>query len=110
MDCGSAKDLSPCNRARQGLGIDEGEKGGLPAHGTASAATALGARDAMWSMIIAGVDPNPAKAAQQEARPTDYWAAAHPFDREGQLPYQPQHPPPQAEGIRRHPRDFGGGG
>ena len=64
----------------------------------------------MWSMIIAGVDPNPAKAAQQEARPTDYWAAAHPFDREGRLPYQPQHPPPQAPENRPHPRDFGGGG
>ena len=55
-------------------------------HRTTSDATAWGARDATWSMVIAGIDPNPAKAAELKAWATDYWAAVHPFDRDGAYP------------------------
>ena len=55
-------------------------------HRPASDATAWGARDATWSMVIAGIDPNPAKAAELKAWATDYWAAVHPFDRDGAYP------------------------
>ena len=55
-------------------------------HRPAGDATAWGARDATWSMVIAGVDPNPAKAAELKAWATDYCAAVHPFDRDGAYP------------------------
>jgi hypothetical protein len=48
--------------------------------------TAWGARDAMWSMVIAGIDPDPAKAATLKSWATDYWAAVHPFNLEGAYP------------------------
>ena len=48
--------------------------------------TAWSARDAMWSMVIAGIDPDPAKAAELKTWATDYWAAVHPFNLEGAYP------------------------
>jgi FAD/FMN-containing dehydrogenase len=48
--------------------------------------TAWNARDAVWSMVIAGVDPDPAKAGELKRWATDYWSAIHPFDREGAYP------------------------
>jgi len=48
--------------------------------------TAWGARDATWSMVIAGIDPDPGKAAALKSWATDYWAAVHPFNLEGAYP------------------------
>ena len=40
-------------------------------------ATAWGARRARWSMVIAGIDPDPAKAPELERWADDYWTALH---------------------------------
>ncbi len=45
--------------------------------------TAWAARDANWSMVIAGIDPNPANAAAITRWTKDYWAALHPFNKGG---------------------------
>lgn len=39
--------------------------------------TAWGARRATWSMVIAGIDPNPTKAGELKSWATDYWRAVH---------------------------------
>jgi FAD/FMN-containing dehydrogenase len=49
-------------------------------------ATAWGYRDAAWSMVIYGVDPNPAKSPALKQWARDYWAAVHPFDLAGAYP------------------------
>ena len=41
--------------------------------------TAFSYRDAMWSMVIVGVDPEPANAEKITTWTKDYWAALHPF-------------------------------
>ena len=46
-------------------------------------ATAWGYRDAAWSMVIFGVDPDPAKAPVLKQWAQDYWAAVHPFNLAG---------------------------
>jgi FAD/FMN-containing dehydrogenase len=46
-------------------------------------ATAWGYRDASWSMVIYGVDPDPAKAPALKQWAQDYWAAVHPFNLPG---------------------------
>jgi FAD/FMN-containing dehydrogenase len=46
-------------------------------------ATAWGYRDAVWSMVIFGVDPDPAKAPVLKQWAQDYWAAVHPFNLAG---------------------------
>ena len=46
-------------------------------------ATAWGYRDAAWSMVIFGVDPDPAKAPALKQWAQDYWAAVHPFNLPG---------------------------
>jgi hypothetical protein len=46
-------------------------------------ATAWGARDMRWSMVIAGIDPDPAKAPALKAWVKDYWAAVHPLNGHG---------------------------
>lgn len=45
--------------------------------------TAWNARDATWSMVIAGIDADPGKAAALTRWARDYWNAIHPFNREG---------------------------
>jgi hypothetical protein len=45
--------------------------------------TAWGYRDAAWSMVIFGVDPDPAKAPALKQWAHDYWAAVHPFNLPG---------------------------
>ena len=47
------------------------------------AETPWGARGATWSMVIAGIDPNPAKAAELKRWAGDYWSAVHAFNRHG---------------------------
>ena len=41
--------------------------------------TAFSYRDAKWSMVIVGVDPDPANAEKITAWTKDYWAALHPY-------------------------------
>jgi FAD/FMN-containing dehydrogenase len=55
-------------------------------HRKASGDTAWNTRDAVWSMVIAGIDPDPGKAEQLKKWARDYWAAVHPFDLEGAYP------------------------
>ncbi|HWK64245.1 MAG TPA: FAD-binding oxidoreductase [Rhizobiaceae bacterium] len=40
-------------------------------------ATAWGTRQARWSMVIAGIDPDPGKASELKRWASDYWAAVH---------------------------------
>ncbi len=42
--------------------------------------TAWSARDATWSMVIAGIDPNPQQAAAITRWTKAYWDALHPFN------------------------------
>jgi len=41
--------------------------------------TAWGFRDATWSMVIAGIDPEPAKAEALTTWAKEYWEAVHPY-------------------------------
>jgi FAD/FMN-containing dehydrogenase len=45
--------------------------------------TAWGARDATWSMVIAGIDPDPQKAGPITRWTKAYWDAVHPYDMGG---------------------------
>jgi len=55
-------------------------------HRTGKADTAWNCRDATWSMVIAGIDPDPNSAPALKKWATDYWAAVHPFDLAGAYP------------------------
>jgi len=46
-------------------------------------ATAWNCRDARWSMVIAAVDPDPAKADMLKAWARKYWEALHPYSSHG---------------------------
>ena len=46
-------------------------------------ATAWGARNARWSMVIAGIDPDPKQAEALRAWGRGYWKAVHRFNLEG---------------------------
>ena len=41
--------------------------------------TAWNCRDATWSMVIDGIDPDPANAGPIKAWARDYWEAVHPY-------------------------------
>jgi FAD/FMN-containing dehydrogenase len=45
--------------------------------------TAWGYRDAMWSMVIAGIDPDPAMAPTLKGWTQAYWNEVHPFNLQG---------------------------
>jgi FAD/FMN-containing dehydrogenase len=45
--------------------------------------TAWSARDATWSMVIAGIDPNPQNAGSITRWTKTYWEAVHPYDMGG---------------------------
>ncbi len=47
---------------------------------------AWGYRDATWSMVIFGVDPEPAMAPDLKRWAQDYWKAVHPFNLAGAYP------------------------
>ena len=49
----------------------------------ASDATAWSARNATWSMVIAGIDPDPRKAETLKSWGRSYWKAIHPFNLDG---------------------------
>jgi FAD/FMN-containing dehydrogenase len=53
------------------------------AHRVPSDETAFSYRDATWGMVIAGVDPDPAKAAQLRDWTVGYWDAIHPHSAGG---------------------------
>jgi hypothetical protein len=55
-------------------------------HRTGSGETAWNCRDATWSMVIAGIDPNPQKAGPVTRWTKAYWEAVHPFDLGGAYP------------------------
>jgi hypothetical protein len=46
----------------------------------AKEATPWQARDATWSMVIAGIDPNPKGADALKSWGRTYWKAVHPFN------------------------------
>jgi hypothetical protein len=52
-------------------------------HRVPKEATAWNTRDAMFSMVIAGIDPNPNKADALKQWGRSYWQAVHPFNLEG---------------------------
>lgn len=49
-------------------------------HRVGKSDTAWGVRDAGWSMVIAGIDPSPAKGTPVTQWAKDYWEALHPFN------------------------------
>jgi hypothetical protein len=49
-------------------------------HDIATSATAWGHRGSQWSMVMAGIDVDPAKAGTVTRWAKDYWAALHPFN------------------------------
>jgi len=55
-------------------------------HRIGSGETAWNCRDATWSMVIAGIDPNPQKAGPITQWTKAYWEAVHPFDLGGAYP------------------------
>jgi FAD/FMN-containing dehydrogenase len=55
-------------------------------HRVGSADTAWNCRDATWSMVIAGIDPDPARAGAITLWTKAYWEAVHPFDLSGAYP------------------------
>src|SRR6516225_8636266 len=55
-------------------------------HRVASHETVWNCRDATWSMVIAGIDPNPQKAGSITRWTKAYWEAVHPFDLGGAYP------------------------
>jgi hypothetical protein len=48
--------------------------------------TAWNCRDATWSMVIAGIDPNPQMAGSVTRWTKAYWEAVHPFNLGGAYP------------------------
>ena len=52
-------------------------------HDVAPEATPWGARGATWSMVIAGIDPDPAMAPRLRRWAGDYWSAVHAFNPHG---------------------------
>lgn len=46
-------------------------------------ATAWSTRDATWSMVIAGIDPDPESADELKAWGRAYWNAVHPYNLDG---------------------------
>jgi FAD/FMN-containing dehydrogenase len=48
--------------------------------------TAWSIRDATWSMVIVGIDPDPENAGAIKSWARDYWNAVHPYDLAGAYP------------------------
>jgi hypothetical protein len=55
-------------------------------HRVAKDETAWSCRDATWSMVIAGIDPDPQMAGPVTRWTKSYWEAVHPFDLGGAYP------------------------
>ena len=52
-------------------------------HRVAADATAWNVRDASWSMVIAGIDPDPRQADALKTWGRAYWKAVHPYNHGG---------------------------
>jgi FAD/FMN-containing dehydrogenase len=52
-------------------------------HRVAKDATAWSARDATWNMVIAAIDPDPARAGALKEWGRSYWQAIHPYNLDG---------------------------
>ena len=52
-------------------------------HRVGKGETAWNCRDATWSMVIAGIDPNPQKAGVVTRWTKNYWDAVHPHNLAG---------------------------
>ena len=52
-------------------------------HDIGPSETAWSCRNATWSMVIAGIDPDPAKAQAIKAWAQNYWEAVHPYSMDG---------------------------
>ena len=52
-------------------------------HRVSAGAMAWSCRDARWSMVIAGIDADPAKAAALKKWGREYWEAVHPHNLDG---------------------------
>lgn len=52
-------------------------------HDKAPGETAWNARGARWSMVIAGIDPEPRKAPELKRWASEYWSAIHAFNANG---------------------------
>ena len=52
-------------------------------HDFDSGDTAWSCRDALWSMVIVGVDPDPGSAERLKSWARDYWNALHPYSAGG---------------------------
>jgi hypothetical protein len=55
-------------------------------HQIKKGATAWNCRDAAWSMVIFGVDPDPKNVPAIKKWARDYWKAVHPFNLDGAYP------------------------
>ncbi len=55
-------------------------------HRVGKTETAWNCRDATWSMVIAGIDPNPQMAASLTRWARAYWEGVHPFNEGGAYP------------------------
>jgi hypothetical protein len=55
-------------------------------HKRAAGDTAWNMRDATWSMVIAGIDPDPANAGAIRDWARNYWAGVHPHNLQGGYP------------------------
>jgi hypothetical protein len=55
-------------------------------HRVAKDATAWSCRDAKWSMVIAGIDPDPQRAEAITHWTKAYWEAVHPYNPGGAYP------------------------
>ncbi len=52
-------------------------------HDIGATDTAFSYRDALWSQVIVGVDPDPARADELRSFASDYWEALHPYSAGG---------------------------
>lgn len=55
-------------------------------HRVGTTATAWNCRDATWSMVIAGIDPDPQMAGSLTRWAKAYWEAVHPFNEDEAYP------------------------
>ena len=78
----SATSSSP-RRCRRGSPACTFTRSTAPPHRVGSDDTAFSYRDATWSMVMAGIDPDPAKADALRAWATAYWEALHPHSMDG---------------------------
>lgn len=75
--------LEHANRMPDGLSLMHLYPINGAVHDTASDAMAWSCRDATWSMVIAGIDPDPENAETVTQWARNYWEAVHPYNAGG---------------------------